>query len=835
MTSDLQTVIHTEDQISEYFVLEAQMLSTRTADLYKALDKSRGTHISLWVYRQPLALNSPVARQFLSRMASLQRLEGISGNILSYGIDSIGVPFCVFPNLNGHSILQGNIEIAEADRRFISCLRLLEKLHSAGIVCGDITGSSFWVERSGDIKFIGVMGSFDKHTNDDIVLPTSELENFIPPEQLKQSEPEQTMDVYALGVIGYKLITGCFPNEKTSSERTKNVLDGNGVEHFRAPEKIKPVSQLVQNPPLWADQVLLTCLNPHPSDRYSNANSIISAIARIRENFVNSEKAPTRIARDADTAKTTEAKAIKIIPSTKSEQASEEKEDLEELEAPLKSSALFAKAAIVMILVSGVSFVFFKDLFKVSDDSGSGMKSALEMHGQALQDNEIKQGLAGASGTEAENIQREAYFKKMILSDDPIYHDLLIKAAKEAKTEQERGQAETAILDRARRLGLRRSAEVVRPWLKGVKLGQANDVYEAVLRALDATLPIEARNSAIRQAYANNPRVVMKLAAALALDTGKFDQYREVLSQLVGDATKEDLSSRSALGVILFSTDLVSAFGDDVVQRKEQIPDGDVIWLLNVLAQRNDINVRAISSLAVDRKLLEPMRQFYLTSIRDRDDLPGEVVSALVKAAAGALTRQEVAVFGMWYDKLAEEVLLALCADQVTEDVKIEAFEILAGKTIAKEPVNSLIQWVRKNQWENKANFVNAIGVFANIESFDNSQIDAAMMTFDPYMKDQVLLNAFLSSERSQLVSSVLRQYSKRVGLGRRLTLLGHSSKEVRILAVKSLDGLNDVAGLKLVLDQYAKEKDEEVKKAYQGAFWVIKEKEERMAAGASQ
>lgn len=812
MGKQLEALLHTELQISDYFVLEGLILSTRTADLYKAFDKSRGAHISLWVGKGSIGINSGAVRNFVESKASLQRIEPPVSKILSFGVDSMGVPFCVFPVLDGYILTHGNIEGTEAERRFMAALRITEKAHSQNVSFGDLCSSSFWVQRTGEMILIGVMGINENDFVDKKITRSPDSLLFVAPEQSAESSSTDNYaaDVYGLGVLGFKLFSGKFPQEYLQpGDPLDSVL----------------LSDVMTDPPVWGNQVFSTALKTAPSERYSKAGSMLSAIGQIRENATLAESMPTRVSREGGLVANANTGLRLSKPITSKAVQRIEKAPV----AAKPSSSLMVKGLLITLAVFAASFAIFMVLFQKKGIHKNEIQGAFEMHEKALKTDEIQKKISEIAGGSIPDQDKQAYFQKMVMSNDPIYHDILIKAAKEASSNEDRYLAETAILDRARRLGLRRSAEIVRPWLRSLTTGQLPDAYEAILRSLDVTLPPEAINSSLKQAYTSYARMILRLTAALALDTGKLDQFQEVLSQLVGDTSKaKDLSEHSLISLILYSTDLVSVFGDDAIQKREQIPDKDIVWLLDVLASRNDINVRAIASLAMERKLLDPLRQQFLKAIRDRDDLPLDILNSLVKAASGNITADDIGRFGNWFDRASEDILLAICADSPDQNAKLAAFDILAGKSFPMQPASSLIKWVRSNAWEKRAGFIEAIGVLSNIEYFSDAEISKALTVFDPYMKDQTITSALLDSKNDKLVKAAVTRYSKNIGLGRRLTMLTHSDRDIKIIAIKSLEGINDIAGLKMIIDYYEKEKDPEVKKVYGETFWVIKEKQDK-------
>jgi hypothetical protein len=319
----------------------------------------------------------------------------------------------------------------------------------------------------------------------------------------------------------------------------------------------------------------------------------------------------------------------------------------------------------------------------------------------------------------------------------------------------------------------------------------------------------------------------LRLAAALALDLEARDEFHGVMSQLVGDSlSMNDASSYSSWSMILAHPDLSVIFGEDVIQRREDIPDADLLWVLRVLAERNDINVRAIASLALERGLLSPMQKRLLEQVRDRGDLPVDVLSALTRAAAGVLKKEDLGSFGRWYDVESEPLLLAILVMEDDPELLQEAFEVLSGKSLMSEPAASLVDWVRRNAWEDRNSFAKAVGVFGSLEFVDQGQIEKAFDVFDNFVKDTDLLDILLDSKSPVLSRLVIERYSKLLGLGALLGLLNDPDPKTRIAALRAMKGFNDVGALKIIIDHYEKEKDPEVRAVYQQTFWMIRERE---------
>lgn len=803
MKDELETVLHTDATIADYFAIETKLLETRTAELFRAKDKSRGTHIGLWVMRHRFIRNAMEVRRFLARMQELQGTTPPLSLMNSFGVDSEGTAFAVFPALDGTGLVSAKIERAEAQRRFLAALKIVERLHAAGIVCGDITSGSFLVERNGDVRLVGVMGSFENDPNS--LKATPDIMAYVAPEQ-PRGELTSATDVYALGVLGYVLFAKRFPQVDPRLGRTR------------------PVKEFWRDAPSWCDDLFNQALQEDPELRFADAGAMSSALTQSRDRGIEAAQVPAKVAgSEARTKKRAEEGQAMLFKAGRS---AADSADMPGPGAPPARRGVSTKKVIGLAVGVTLIYVIGLTVLKMVR-SDRALRVDFSQHDSAISDPSLKQALTDISNAGSDDTQRAAALHKIVMSDDPLYHDVLIKMATGARSDAARDEVERSILDRARRLGLKRSVEIVRPWLKTLNSANLPVAYEPVLRALDATLPAEARDGALRRAYVDAPRMVLRLAASLALDTERLEDAQPVLAQMVGDATKStDLGARSALALMLYSVDLASSFADDVIQRRASIPDADIVWLLQILSQRNDIHVRPIAHLALERDLLPKGRAYYLRIVQDKEELPSEILSILIRAAGGGLTREDIGEIGGWFDMKSGELLLAIATDSSDTEILNSVFDNLVGKSTITQPAKGLLEWVRDTMWERRAQFVRSIGVFALSDLFSDEQISEAMAIFDPYIREPRVISAFAENGSPALARAALKRYGEKVGLARRLMMLENPDPTVRILALRSLSELNDVAGLKIVIDHYRQERDPKVKEAYKESFWVIRERE---------
>lgn len=807
MTDDRDNSLHTDEPIASYFAIENHLLGTRTADLYKAIDLSSNQPFCLWLFKQALPLNSDAVEAFLERVALFEQIEPTVADLLSFGVDSSGVPFAVFPNLDGQVISDGNLEAAEVERRLISALHLLVRVHQAGLVLGDICSSSFWLDRQGSIKLVGVMGEGGIELGLNSAPPRDTL-SYLAPEQAEGLATTES-DVFAFGVLICSL---CFQQYPFLIPEGEQVPD---YHNSRLGQLLEKGVKL----PLWVETVLGQCLALDPKDRFRDAEALLQGITVARQKELEGRQMP------AQQQKTVSPDQHSLIKTSiqAADQAAEGTAG-----KPLRPAVAF------LALIAGVvvAFLFLRLATSGDQSARSGVSREMEMHQAALSDERLKEAIDVLGKSQTSLVQKAGRFEHLARSDDPVAHDVLVESALSASHPDERRLAERAILDRARRLGLVRTAEQAQIWLNTVRGNELPSSYAQVLRALNATLPGAAQVASIRQVAKSNIRMAKILAAALILDLGSQHDYCALLAEFVGLALKEqEIEKYSALAMILADPELALAFGTDVIGRKEDLTKDDIVWLMRLLAERDDLHTRAIVGIATERGVLLPLRNSYLSVVRDRPDLPPEVTRTIIRAASGALSLDDIGILGRWYDLASETVLLAICADRVDPDIQRATFDSLAAKSISVEPTRSLVDWVRSNYWEERVEFVPLIGVLANLDKLSLDQVEEGLAVLKRFTKDGRLIDILLESEDSVVAKSILENYHDLLGIGRVLNLLGHSDKEVRIAAIGRLAGINNLGVAKIVLDYYETEKEPEVRQLYAETFWFV----QRRLSGTSE
>jgi serine/threonine protein kinase len=154
----------------------------------------------------------------------------------------------------------------------------LAEAHSLGLIHRDIKpGNIFAAERGGvfDVAKLLDFGlakpaasNGDMNLTQEGSITGSPL--FMAPEQATgDGAPDARSDIYALGAVGYYLLTGHAPFE---ADNPVKVL----LAH--AQQTVKPPSQLQPGIPADVERIILRCLEKNPNDRFPDVNSLAEAL-----------------------------------------------------------------------------------------------------------------------------------------------------------------------------------------------------------------------------------------------------------------------------------------------------------------------------------------------------------------------------------------------------------------------------------------------------------------------------------------------------------------------------------------------------------------------------
>lgn len=142
----------------------------------------------------------------------------------------------------------------------------LDEAHTKGIVHRDIKPANILFNRRGEalLSDFGIAKMVDRPMGltQDSFVGTAE---FMCPEQILGEEVDGRSDIYALGIVLYRALTGQLPFQKESVIAT-------AMAHLNDP--VPSVKDKVSNPRIPWDDILARALAKDPDDRYKTAGAL---------------------------------------------------------------------------------------------------------------------------------------------------------------------------------------------------------------------------------------------------------------------------------------------------------------------------------------------------------------------------------------------------------------------------------------------------------------------------------------------------------------------------------------------------------------------------------
>ncbi len=248
------------------------------AIVYLAEDLKHRRKVALKVLRGELAATMGPER-FLREIEVAARLQHPHILPLHDSGEAHGFLYYVMPAVDGHNLRhrisrQGELPIHEAVKILIEVTDALAYAHSQNVVHRDIkpenillSGRHALVTDFGVAKAVSEATGRQNLTTAGVALGTPA---YMAPEQAA-GEPhiDQRVDIYALGILGYELITGRTP---FSGRTSQEVL----AAHVMQPPV--PLSHHRPNCPVELENVIMKCLAKRPADRWQTAEELLAQL-----------------------------------------------------------------------------------------------------------------------------------------------------------------------------------------------------------------------------------------------------------------------------------------------------------------------------------------------------------------------------------------------------------------------------------------------------------------------------------------------------------------------------------------------------------------------------
>jgi len=269
------------------YTLERMLDKGSFGEVWLALDHNTGVTRAIKFYAHQGGLDLPL----LSR--EVDKLRLLASNRYVVQLYEVGwkadPPYYVMEYLKNGSLedrlSEVSMPMAEAVELFRKIVEGMARAHDKGILHCDLKPANILLDEDLNPR----LADFGQARLSHEKMPALGTLFYMPPEQTRrQAVPDVRWDVYALGVILYRMITGCLPYH--TEEMAQTIQQGVSAEermarYRRCLRKSSPPRAHHKVP--GADKALRTiidhCLAMDPNHRYPNVRAILNALDKRAE------------------------------------------------------------------------------------------------------------------------------------------------------------------------------------------------------------------------------------------------------------------------------------------------------------------------------------------------------------------------------------------------------------------------------------------------------------------------------------------------------------------------------------------------------------------------
>ena len=246
-------------------------------DVYRAFDTVLEMEVALKLMRDKGHAPDDNMRRFLAEARRLARVRHDNVVIL-HGADvrdgrmGMWTDFLQGTTLEVQLSIQGPMSAREAALVGIDLCRALAAVHGAGLVHRDVKTSNVMRTEGGRIILFDFgLAATDRRGNPNEPLASlGGTPLYMAPEVLRGAQPDASADLYALGVLLFRLVTNRYPIE---ARAIKDILDMHQV------GRRTPLRSLRPDLPTEFVSIVEKAIAPLPEDRYPDAASLEMALA----------------------------------------------------------------------------------------------------------------------------------------------------------------------------------------------------------------------------------------------------------------------------------------------------------------------------------------------------------------------------------------------------------------------------------------------------------------------------------------------------------------------------------------------------------------------------
>jgi serine/threonine protein kinase len=244
--------------------------------VYRAVDETLHRDVAIKVLNSEL--NDPeVAKRFRAEAITVARLSHPGIATIYELFEHDGQWLMVMEFVKGETLERiveraGPLTAERASELVMQALAALAHAHSLGVVHRDLKPANLMLTESGTVKIMDfgiarVSGS-EHLTNAGFMMGTPA---YMAPEQVLGQEVDTRADLYAIGVVIYRLTTGRLPFKGVTPF---------ALAQSQVNDPPTPIRTARQGLPEWLEQVIAVALAKSPGDRFQSAQEFYATLQR---------------------------------------------------------------------------------------------------------------------------------------------------------------------------------------------------------------------------------------------------------------------------------------------------------------------------------------------------------------------------------------------------------------------------------------------------------------------------------------------------------------------------------------------------------------------------
>lgn len=247
---------------------------------YRAKDNVSAREISIRLIDPPMNQEAGFISKLREVVAISSAVQHPSVERLLEVDDHEGVPFVIGEFSEGQTLEERIRKLAPfssavAVSTGLGVCDALDAIHTAGLVHGDVSPENIVINAEGEVRLqlCGIWESYSASQRAGaIALPA--MAPYLAPEITDGGMPSAQSDIYALGVVLYRLLSGRFP---FSGDTPGSIA----VKHATAP--VPSVRTINAGVPLALDSIVRKAMAKSPADRYDSARQIMSDLRMVQD------------------------------------------------------------------------------------------------------------------------------------------------------------------------------------------------------------------------------------------------------------------------------------------------------------------------------------------------------------------------------------------------------------------------------------------------------------------------------------------------------------------------------------------------------------------------